>query len=333
MDSNGPCAHGIRFRGRPLWSFPPGFTDRPAESSAAAGWPLTMVRHSSHRAWNHRQCFWCAWSHIRLVHDLQRGASEFDRPSSLAISVAAVMAALGWQWRFTFVSVREHRQAQLENIQEKSMTSIQRTDRNDTEPSISGPDGSKTGRNPAGKGESNCLSVIDHSGEAGKGWNANGGPTKLVIFGNPKAGTPLMIASPSIAIDLPLKVLGFGMGLPMARSGSRTTPQPTFRRGMVRHRTWSRIWRWWKSWPRRRLGKTMRREMLLNTGNAEWSKLTFRLTGDLSGPLSSGFGEFQPGVRKELTTGTIDERHFSHLRRWRTTWFPRCEAIKNTIDA
>jgi uncharacterized protein (DUF302 family) len=31
--------------------------------------------------------------------------------------------------------------------------------------------------------------------------------TKLLIFGNPKAGTPLMIASPSIAIDLPLKIL------------------------------------------------------------------------------------------------------------------------------
>ena len=32
-------------------------------------------------------------------------------------------------------------------------------------------------------------------------------PTKLLIFGNPKAGTSLMIASPSIAIDLPLKIL------------------------------------------------------------------------------------------------------------------------------
>jgi uncharacterized protein (DUF302 family) len=32
-------------------------------------------------------------------------------------------------------------------------------------------------------------------------------PTKLLIFGNPKAGTPLMIASPGIAIDLPLKIL------------------------------------------------------------------------------------------------------------------------------
>ncbi len=32
-------------------------------------------------------------------------------------------------------------------------------------------------------------------------------PTKLLIFGNPKAGTPLMLAAPSVAIDLPLKIL------------------------------------------------------------------------------------------------------------------------------
>ena len=48
--------------------------------------------------------------------------------------------------------------------------------------------------------------LIDHSGEAEKvGLEMR--PTKLLIFGNPKAGTPLMIASPSIAIDFPLKIL------------------------------------------------------------------------------------------------------------------------------
>jgi uncharacterized protein (DUF302 family) len=48
--------------------------------------------------------------------------------------------------------------------------------------------------------------LIDHSGEAAKvGLQMR--PTKLLIFGNPKGGTPLMIASPSIAIDLPLKIL------------------------------------------------------------------------------------------------------------------------------
>jgi uncharacterized protein (DUF302 family) len=50
------------------------------------------------------------------------------------------------------------------------------------------------------------FAVIDHSGEAEKiGLKMR--PTKVVIFGSPKAGTPLMIAAPSLAIDLPLKVL------------------------------------------------------------------------------------------------------------------------------
>jgi uncharacterized protein (DUF302 family) len=50
------------------------------------------------------------------------------------------------------------------------------------------------------------FAVVDHSGEAAK-VGLPMPPTKLLIFGNPKAGTPLMLASPSIAIDLPLKIL------------------------------------------------------------------------------------------------------------------------------
>jgi len=47
---------------------------------------------------------------------------------------------------------------------------------------------------------------IDHSGEAAKvGLEMR--PTKLLIFGSPKAGTPLMQAAPTVAIDLPLKAL------------------------------------------------------------------------------------------------------------------------------
>jgi uncharacterized protein (DUF302 family) len=49
-----------------------------------------------------------------------------------------------------------------------------------------------------------CL--IDQSGEAiAAGLTMR--PTKLLIFGNPKDGTPLMVAAPSTALDLPLKIL------------------------------------------------------------------------------------------------------------------------------
>ncbi len=50
------------------------------------------------------------------------------------------------------------------------------------------------------------FALIDHSGEAAK-VGMKMGSTKLLIFGNPKGGTPLMLAAPSIAIDLPLKIL------------------------------------------------------------------------------------------------------------------------------
>ena len=50
------------------------------------------------------------------------------------------------------------------------------------------------------------FALIDHSGEAEK-VGMKMPPTKLLIFGSPQAGTPLMLAAPSIAIDLPLKIL------------------------------------------------------------------------------------------------------------------------------
>ncbi len=50
------------------------------------------------------------------------------------------------------------------------------------------------------------FALVDHSGEAAK-VGLQMPPTKLLIFGNPKAGTPVMLAAPSAAIDLPLKIL------------------------------------------------------------------------------------------------------------------------------
>ncbi len=50
------------------------------------------------------------------------------------------------------------------------------------------------------------FAFIDHSGEAAAAGLAMR-PTKLLIFGNPQAGTPLMVEAPSTALDLPLKIL------------------------------------------------------------------------------------------------------------------------------
>jgi uncharacterized protein (DUF302 family) len=50
------------------------------------------------------------------------------------------------------------------------------------------------------------FAVIDHSGEA-EAIDMKMPDTKLLIFGNPRGGTPLMLTSPEVGIDLPLKLL------------------------------------------------------------------------------------------------------------------------------
>jgi uncharacterized protein (DUF302 family) len=52
------------------------------------------------------------------------------------------------------------------------------------------------------------FALVDHSGEAEKA-GMKMRPTQLLIFGSPRAGTPLMVAAPSLAIDLPLKALAW----------------------------------------------------------------------------------------------------------------------------
>jgi uncharacterized protein (DUF302 family) len=49
---------------------------------------------------------------------------------------------------------------------------------------------------------------IDFSGDAAKA-GLSMPPAQMLIFGNPKAGTPLMLAAPSVAIDLPLKAVAW----------------------------------------------------------------------------------------------------------------------------
>jgi uncharacterized protein (DUF302 family) len=52
------------------------------------------------------------------------------------------------------------------------------------------------------------FALVDHSGEAEKA-GLKMPPTQLLIFGNPKGGTPVMLAAPTSAIDLPLKALAW----------------------------------------------------------------------------------------------------------------------------
>ncbi len=78
------------------------------------------------------------------------------------------------------------------------------------------------------------FALVDHSREAEKA-GMKMPPTKLLIFGNPKAGTPVMLAAPSSAIDLPFKILVWEDA--QGKSGSLTTAQRTCRSGTACHRS------------------------------------------------------------------------------------------------
>jgi uncharacterized protein (DUF302 family)/uncharacterized membrane protein YidH (DUF202 family) len=149
---------------------------------------------------------WSGWSHIRLVRGLKHGESEFARPSSLAITVAAFLALLGLGMAVYLVSIRQPRQAHLGKAQEEPMISSSQNGIVSI-PSHQSVDNTvqKLDEILRAKGVK-LFALIDHSGEAEKA-GMKMRPTKLLIFGNPEAGTPLMIASPTIAIDLPLKIL------------------------------------------------------------------------------------------------------------------------------
>ncbi len=147
----------------------------------------------------------CARNHVHLVRQLNRGEPGFDRPSSLAIAVAVTLAVLGLAMAIYLISVREPAQGQLETSKEESMTSNENGIV--TIPSHHSVDETveRFQKVLDAKGVK-LFALIDHSGEAEKA-GSHMRPTKVLIFGNPKAGTPLMVAVPSVAIDLPLKAL------------------------------------------------------------------------------------------------------------------------------
>jgi len=141
-----------------------------------------------------------------LVQDLNRGETAYKRPSSLAIIVALVMAVVGLAMAIYLISVGEPKQTRAGLLQEKTMTS-------NADTGIVTIPSNHTVDHTVEKLESilqakgvKLVALIDHSGEAEKA-GMQMRPARLLIFGNPKAGTPLMVASPGIAIDLPLKIL------------------------------------------------------------------------------------------------------------------------------
>lgn len=146
------------------------------------------------------------WRYAQLVRRLDRGETTHPNPSIQAVAMAFFLALVGLAMVIYLITIRSSAHSYSLNSQEVSMAPARDSGIVDT-PSHHSVD--QTVEKLQGilnaKGVT-LFALVDHSGEAEKA-GMKMRPTKLLIFGSPKAGTPLMLAAPSIAIDLPLKLL------------------------------------------------------------------------------------------------------------------------------
>ena len=147
-----------------------------------------------------------AQHHARLVHSLVRGGPARTRPSTQATAVAVFLALVRLAMMIYLLSVRQTEYLVPRDSEETFMASdvdngiVNRPSNHSVDQTVE-----KLKAILQAKGVA-LFALVDHSGEAGK-VGMKMPPTKLLILGNPKAGTPLMLAAPSSAIDLPLKIL------------------------------------------------------------------------------------------------------------------------------
>jgi uncharacterized protein (DUF302 family)/uncharacterized membrane protein YidH (DUF202 family) len=144
--------------------------------------------------------------YLRLMDQLKQGQDSFSKPSTLGIVVAVLLAALGLAMSLYLILTRPNTQPNNLKSQENGMST---TPENGI---VRLPSSHSVGETVArlqeilqNKGVK-LFAIVDHSGEAEKA-GMKMPDTKLLIFGNPKGGTPLMLAAPSVALDLPLKIL------------------------------------------------------------------------------------------------------------------------------
>jgi uncharacterized protein (DUF302 family)/uncharacterized membrane protein YidH (DUF202 family) len=146
------------------------------------------------------------WQHTRLVRELDRGDTGHSRSSTQAVAVAFFLALIGLAMAIYLLSVRSSSRSEFENSKETFMAASLDNGIIDTPSNHSVDESVEKLKNILRDKGINLFALIDHSGEAEKA-GMKMPSTKLLIFGNPKGGTPVMLAAPSIAIDLPLKVL------------------------------------------------------------------------------------------------------------------------------
>jgi uncharacterized protein (DUF302 family)/uncharacterized membrane protein YidH (DUF202 family) len=151
-------------------------------------------------------CILAGWRHVRLVRELDSGEASRSHRATLAVAIAFFLALVGVAMAIYLVSIRNSTHSQLGGTREETMA-VARGEGIVDIPSHYPVEETVNRLKEllAAKGVT-LFALVDHSGEAEKAGMMML-PTKLLIFGSPRAGTPVMLAVPSIAIDLPLKAL------------------------------------------------------------------------------------------------------------------------------
>jgi len=149
--------------------------------------------------------------YLRLIARLSSGDRSFNNASSLAVAVAILLAVLGLGMSYYLVATRHTSARNLPAPKEALMSEaatpaigengiVRIASQHPVAETVAKLEAMLQAKNVK------LFALVDHSGEAEKVGLAMPN-TKLLIFGNPKAGTPLMLASPSAALDFPLKIL------------------------------------------------------------------------------------------------------------------------------
>lgn len=143
--------------------------------------------------------------YLRLLAMFRGGAKSFGNPSTLAVAVEIFLATVGLAMSYYLITTRQV-SADTLRARELAMPStpvrgiVRIASQHSVDETIAKLEAILRAKNVK------LFMTVDHSGEAERA-GLKMPNTKLLIFGNPKAGTPLMLAAPSVALDLPLKIL------------------------------------------------------------------------------------------------------------------------------
>jgi len=146
------------------------------------------------------------WHHLRLIRIMDLGHATRPHTTTLAVATSLFLALVGLGMAIYLISVRDSAHSHSANDEETLMAPNTNNGILNKRSNYSVDETLERLRRTLQAKGVTIFAIVDHSGEAEKvGLKMR--PTKLLIFGNPKGGTPVMLAAPSIAIDLPLKIL------------------------------------------------------------------------------------------------------------------------------